>query len=69
MDTHHTPTSEWRYFAEVVSRNLLIGGEPGGGKSFPLNLLAAQAAVTGEPDDTSTSTATPAASAAGPEED
>ncbi len=32
----------------LVSRNLLIGGQPGSGKSVPLILMAAHAALTDE---------------------
>ena len=35
----------------LVSRNLLIGGQPGSGKSVPLILTAAHAALTDEQAD------------------
>ena len=62
MDSHE-PAPAARHIADLVARNLLIGGEPGSGKSFPLNLAAAATAVTDGRDSGN------AESAAGPEVD
>jgi hypothetical protein len=50
MRLHTVPTPDSDHAIELFTRNLLIGGVPGSGKSVPLNVPAATTALTGEQD-------------------
>jgi hypothetical protein len=57
MRPHTVPTPDSDHATELFTRNLLIGGVPGSGKSVPLNLAAATTALTGEDDETNPASA------------